>query len=117
MIFEVISPSLSGHSWNLTFFRDLYDWKVDMLAPLLSSLEEVFISQYIGDKRIWILESESSLVNPSSVPCFILIILIQDSPLKESGNLKLPPELKLSYGWLYLTTLIPWSSSKEDGLK
>lgn len=51
-ISKILSPSFFGHSWNLTFSRDLYDWEVDLLALLVSNLEEAFISQVEEDKRI-----------------------------------------------------------------
>lgn len=56
LISDIVFPSLFGHRWNLTFSRDLYDWEVDMLAPIILNLEEFFIAQN-EDKRIWILES------------------------------------------------------------
>lgn len=66
-ISEIFSPSFSGHTWNLTFSRDLYEWEVDLLAPLVSNLEEAFISQIEKDKRIWILGPQGSFhVNLSS---------------------------------------------------
>lgn len=57
LIADILSPSLSGHKWNLTFSKDLYDWEVDTLGPLISSLEGVFISFIFSNKKIWILES------------------------------------------------------------
>lgn len=41
-IADILSPSLFGHKWNLTFSRDLFDWEViDSLGPLIFSLEGV----------------------------------------------------------------------------
>lgn len=57
VIADIISPSICGHSWNPTFRRDLFDWEVDLLGPLVSNLEKVFISKSFPDKRVWTLES------------------------------------------------------------
>lgn len=57
VIADVLSLSLCGHSWNLTFNRDLFDWEIDLLEPLESNLENVFISKSFLDKRVWTLES------------------------------------------------------------
>lgn len=56
VIADVISPSLDGHLWTLFFKRDLFDWEVDTLAPLISKLENVYISNSFPDKGVWTFE-------------------------------------------------------------
>lgn len=41
----------------MTFSRDFFNSKVDLLGPLLESLEKVFISYIFPNERIWILET------------------------------------------------------------
>lgn len=44
---------MMANEWtHMTFSRDLFDWEVDLLGPLL----EILISSIFLDIRIWILE-------------------------------------------------------------
>lgn len=103
MIANIFAPSLSGNSWNLKFKRDLYDWEVNLLAPLVSKLEIVFISHSFPNKRVWTLES-SGLFSCKSF--FKALIPVQNLDLsflaKRIWNQKIPPRVK---AFLWLTVL------------
>lgn len=53
---NVISSSPNGLVWNLPLSRNLYDWEVKGVEKLMSSLNEMFLSPYYEDTRIWDLD-------------------------------------------------------------
>lgn len=95
VIADIISPSANGHDWNLTFRKDLFDWEIDLLGPLVSNLEEIFISKSFPNKRVWILVSSGVF----SCKSFFDVLIPSSNfdlnfPAKRVWNAKVPPRVR-----------------------
>lgn len=114
-VVHVFSPSLLGHSWNLTFIRDLFDWEVDFLAPLLFSVEDIFILIYFLTRGFGF----SSLLGDSHANCSLKLWFLPKTwiwPSLPRGfrNPWFPQGWRLSYNVQCLIVLILWMYSKEE---
>lgn len=96
LVADVLSPSFNELNWNLPFSRDLFEWEVELLANLFSSLNGVFISNIILDKRVWTLESSGQLTSKSF---FILILNVSSPsysfPFKRIWSPPVPPRVRI----------------------
>lgn len=92
---DVLSPSSNGLNWNLPLSRDLFEWRVVLWSNLFSSLNGVYISNVIPDKRVWTLEFSDQFSSKS----FLISFLNVSShsylfPFKRIWSPLIPPRVK-----------------------
>lgn len=102
VVAKILSNSLGGLDWNLSFSRGFYDWEVSSVAHLLNYLKDVYVSSLDQDLRIWS-HSNGDFSSKSFFFFFTFFLLILLHLVLSSfirfRNPWLPHKGKLSLGW------------------